>query len=81
MTTTPVRVRCHAGWKADEYPLQFLWAGEWLDVEEVLDRWYEAGRDPEWPISDYFKVRAANGAEYLLKHDRESDEWLLVVRA
>jgi len=38
-----------------------------------------AGETQRQPIqrADYFKVRAANDREYLLKHDLESDEWFL----
>jgi hypothetical protein len=46
-------------------------------VEEVLDRWHQVESKPEWPRADYFKVRGADGHEYLLKHDLEADEWLL----
>ena len=28
-------------------------------------------------VADYFKVRAVNEREYLLKHDLECDEWFL----
>ena len=77
----PIQVQCHAGFKADECPVRFFWAGEWIAVAETVDRWYQGDRDPEWPISDYFKVLDADGVGYLLKHDRESDESYLVVRA
>ena len=30
---------------------------------------------PEWPRADYFKVRAVDERDYLLKHDLESHEW------
>ena len=33
--------------------------------------------ESERPQADYFKVRATNDREYLLKHDLESDEWFL----
>jgi GTPase SAR1 family protein len=47
------------------------------DEAEVLDRWYQVESKPEWPRADYFKVRAVDERDYLLKHDLESDEWFL----
>ena len=54
-----------------------IWKGQIIEVNEVLDRWYQVESRPEWPRADYFKVRAADEREYLLKHDLESDEWFL----
>jgi hypothetical protein len=73
----PIQVECYAGHKADETPRRFLWQGEWVEVVEVLDRWYQVESRPEWPRADYFKVLGSNQGEYLLKHDLESDRWYL----
>ena len=43
----------------------------------VIDRWYQIESQPEWPRANYFKVRATDGRDYLLKHDQEADEWFL----
>jgi hypothetical protein len=72
---SPIQVECYAGHKADETPRRFLWENEWLEVQEVVDRWYQGAGDPEWPLADYFKVLGADQRQYLLKHDRESDVW------
>lgn len=72
-----IRVECNAGAKADETPRRSIWEGQTLEVGEVLDRWYQVESKPEWPRPDYFKVRAVDDREYLLKHDLESDEWFL----
>ena len=66
-----------AGAKADETPRRFTWVERTIEVDEVLDRWYQIESKPEWPRADYFKVRATDEQEYLLKHDLESDEWFL----
>jgi hypothetical protein len=73
----PIRVECYAGHKADETPRRFEWEEQWIEIAEVLDRWYQGAGNPEWPIADYFKVLGADGREYLLKHDREADQWHL----
>jgi len=71
------KVQSYAGYKADETPRRFHWEDRWIDVEEVLDRWYQAHSNPEWPMADYFKVLGADQRQYLLKHDLEGDEWFL----
>ena len=80
MILIPIKVRCHAGYKADEYPERFFWEERWIEVQEIVDRCYQGDRDPEWPIADYFKVTDADGRSYMLKHDRGSDEWFLQTR-
>lgn len=77
MHLTPIQVECCAGTKADEAPRRFTLEGRTLEINEVVDRWYQVESKPEWPRADYFRVRAADGREYLLKHDLESDEWFL----
>jgi hypothetical protein len=65
-----VRVVCYSGYKADERPLRFQLGERWLAVEEVVDRWYN-------PHATYFRVRAEDGAFYILRHDESQDEWTL----
>jgi hypothetical protein len=77
MRLIPITVECYAGSKADETPRRFVWEERRVEIEEVLDRWYQVESKPEWPRADYFKVRGQDGHEYLLKHDLESDEWYL----
>ena len=77
MKLIPIQVECYAGAKADETPRRFIRQGRTIEVGEVLDRWYQVESKPEWPLADYFKVRAVDEREYLLKHDLESDEWYL----
>ena len=77
MHLTSIQVECYAGFKADETPRRFTWNEHTIEVDEVLDRWYQVESKPEWPRADYFKIRAVDGSEYLLKHDLESAEWFL----
>ena len=77
MKLIPIQVECYAGAKADETPWRFLWSERTIEVVEVLDRWYQVESKPEWPRADYFKARAADACEFLLKHDLESDEWFV----
>jgi hypothetical protein len=77
MRLIPIQVECYAGTKADETPRRFTWAGQTIEVSEVLDRWYQVESKPEWPRADYFKVSTAGRRQYLLKHDLELDGWFL----
>ena len=77
MKLIPIRVECYAGGKADETPRRFVLENRTIEVEEVLDRWYQVESKPEWPRADYFKVQGVDGREYLVKHDLESDQWYL----
>jgi hypothetical protein len=76
-TLIPITVECHSGYKADEYPTCFYWNGHRYEILEITDRWYQGERDPAWPVSDYFKVHTGGEEHYIIKHDREKDEWFL----
>ncbi len=65
-----VRVESYAGYKADERPLRFQLGERWLEVEEIMDRWYDPG-------AIYFRVRTDDGALYVLRHAETSDVWTL----
>lgn len=65
-----LRVESYSGHKADERPLRFQLGDRWLTVEEVLDRWYD-------PDAIYFRVRAEDGAFYVLRHQETEDVWTL----
>jgi hypothetical protein len=42
-----------------------------------MDRWYQGETNPEYPVSNYFKVETTNGEQYIIKHDLESGSWYL----
>ncbi len=77
MRLVPITVECHAGFKADETPRRFVLEAQSVEIEEIIDRWYQVESLPEWPRADYFKVRGSDHRDYLLKHDLEVDEWFL----
>jgi len=77
MHLTPIHVDCYAGAKGDEEPRRFVWNEQSVEVEEVVDRWYQIESQPEWPRADYFRVRGSDQRLYLLKHDLELDKWYL----
>ena len=58
MEFEPVRVTCYAGYKANESPRSFEWAGRTYKISQIIARWYHGGLDPKSEVTDYFKVRA-----------------------
>ncbi len=65
-----ILVECYAGYKADQRPVRFTLGGKTLEVEEVEDQWYS-------PSATYFRLRAADGNRYILKHDESAERWTL----
>ena len=46
----------------------------WMEVDEILDRWYEGGLDPQEQLILYFKVRC--GADlFLLRYLPHFQRW------
>jgi hypothetical protein len=77
MEMIAVIVESYSGYKADEYPKCFYWNNNRFEVQEVIDRWYQGDINPEWPVSDYFRIATASGTQYIIKHDIEGDIWYL----
>ncbi len=65
-----VRVEAYSGHKQNERPLRFELGDRWLEVEEVLDRWYD-------PDAVYFKVKAGDGNVYILRYSEMFELWTL----
>jgi hypothetical protein len=65
-----IRVQCHSGYRADEYPLQFTFHGREFEVANLDGQWYS-------PDATYFRVRAQDGNFYVLRHDAGQDSWTL----
>ena len=68
-----LKVECYAGYKAEERPLRFTALkpdARTFEVKDILDQWYGVGYR-------CFKVRADDGAIYILKHTEPDDIWTL----
>lgn len=76
----PVQVKCHSGYKADEYPTAFYWDTIRFEIEEILDRWYQGDQNPEFSQADYYKVRTSDQKIYILRHELKSDSWYLWIK-
>ena len=68
--TSGIKVDCYAGYRADQRPQRFHLGEKILEVVELEDQWYS-------PDAVYFRVRAADGNTYVLRHDEEDDAWTL----
>ena len=75
-----VKVRCHSGYKSDEYPACFYWDNIRFDIKDILDRWYQGDLNPEFPAAYYFKVKTNDEKVYILKHEDTSDKWYLWIQ-
>lgn len=65
-----IRVECYAGHRAEEEPRAFQLGERRFAVGEILDRWLD-------PRYRYFKVKADDGRQYVLRHDVATDDWEL----
>jgi hypothetical protein len=68
----PLKVECYSGYAADEHPVAFRLGERRIAVTEVVDRWY--GEDHA-----YFKLTGDDGMRYLIRQDRGSDSWELIL--
>jgi hypothetical protein len=67
-----VQVECYAGHRSEETPRRLRLNGRSVGLVEVLDCWL--GIDHR-----YFKMRGADGATYILRHDCASGRWELTM--
>ena len=65
-------VEAYSGYKADERPVAFWLRERRIVVREILDRWH--GEDHA-----YFKLTGDDGAMYIIRQDRSSDTWELIL--
>lgn len=68
----PVRVECYAGHRGEETPRRFYFGEREIVISEVADQWLA-------PDHRYFKVKGADGAIYILRHDVSADLWELIM--
>lgn len=72
-----IKVECYAGYRGQETPRAFAHLERRHEIFEILDRWYEEGRDPKAPRHDYFKVRTKDGEIFLLRFTPRYQSWTL----
>jgi len=67
-----IRVECYAGHRGEQTPRTLILGDRRIAVAEVLDAWLA-------PDHRYFKLKAADGDTYLVRHDERSDTWELTM--
>jgi len=67
-----IRVECYAGRRGEQTPRMLILGDDRIAVTEVVDAWLA-------PEHRYFKLRAADGNTYLVRHDERSDTWELTM--
>ncbi len=72
MATIPIKVNTYSGYKGDERPVSFIIGDRTFQVVDLLDSWYGEAHE-------YFKVSADDSCVYVLRRDREEDEWELAM--
>jgi hypothetical protein len=77
MKLIPIEVRTYSATKSEELPKSFVLGNDALDILEITDRWYQGDNNADYPVSDYYKVRASDSVEYLLKHEMKNDRWFI----
>jgi hypothetical protein len=66
----PILVLAYSGCKPNERPCTFVIDELLYDVHEVLQSWRE-------PLCDYLKVLTTNGRKFVLRCERDTEEWEL----
>ena len=67
-----VNVECYAGHRGEQTPRTLILGDRRIAVAEVLDAWLA-------PEHRYFKLKAADGDTYLVRHDERSGIWELTM--
>jgi len=67
-----LRVECNPDSHGERAPVRFMLGERTVTVLEILDRWLAAE-------NHYFKVRASDGAVYILRHAVLEGRWELTL--
>ncbi|MBW2019066.1 MAG: hypothetical protein JRI58_02165 [Deltaproteobacteria bacterium] len=75
----PIQVTCYEGYKANESPRSFVWAGRTFKITNIVDRWYDGSLNKRGEIMDYFKVQTDDGHTYIIRYNRLFDSWAILI--
>ncbi|HOS97615.1 MAG TPA: hypothetical protein PLR71_08530 [Deltaproteobacteria bacterium] len=75
MRFSPSRVKTFDSHKSPGQPVWFECRGRGLEIDEVLEHWSEAYRDPSFFPDEYYKVRAEDTKVYLLRYSHLFKSW------
>jgi len=72
MVKISLKVETYSGYKADERPVSFTLLNRRFQVREIVDQWYGVDHT-------YYKLIADDSNLYIIRHDKEADEWEMVM--
>lgn len=75
-----IDVQAYSGYKHNEKPISFRFQGKDYKVVEIVDRWYEGSVESNKPYMNYFKVRAEDAKEYILRYNNLFDKWSILIK-
>jgi hypothetical protein len=75
-----IDVQAYSGYKHNERPISFRFQGKDYKVVEIVDRWYEGSVESDKPHMNYFKVRAEDAKEYILRYNNLFDKWSILIK-
>lgn len=75
MSSQRIEVVSYAGYRDEESPRSFIFNGEKVEVNRILERWIEESPDRE--IRRFFRVRGNDGYTYTLFYDEKSAHWYI----
>ena len=67
-----VQVECDGGHRGEPTPRRIAFDRRSVELVELLDSWLA-------PDHRYFKMKGADGATYILRHDEPSSRWELTL--
>ena len=74
-----VEVQTYSGAAADERPISFFFNLKKIEIDEIIDRWYESGVKAGGPIYHYFKILSPDNHVYILRHNENKDIWSVLL--
>ena len=77
MADEPIQVSCYMGAGGDAIPRTVAQGGVRREVVEVLERWIEELRNPEFGRRRWFRVQFLDGTTATIYHDVPLDMWFL----
>jgi len=57
------------------WPRKIELEGSLVDVEEVLDHWISAAKDPSFYPNEYYKVKVAGGGVFIIMYNTLFNSW------
>ncbi len=75
-----IDVQVYSGYKVNERPIAFKLRDREYKVITIVDRWYEGSLGAHEPVMDYFKVRADDDREYILRYNNLFNAWAVMIK-